>query len=73
MEQLHSYVMGKWHFGNGEPRVVSCALTNEGLYQLNTTGIDNEGMLAYGREKGSQALAAMTFLERANMLMKSQN
>ncbi|MGF1684456.1 phenylacetic acid degradation bifunctional protein PaaZ [Photobacterium minamisatsumaniensis] len=68
MEQLHSYVMGSWHYGKKTPRIVSSALTNEALYELDSSGINNVDMLEYGREKGSKALAAMTFLERGNML-----
>lgn len=68
MEQLHSYIMGKWHYGNGKPRIVSSALTNAALYRLDSTGIDNQAMLAFGRDKGSKALSQMTFLERGNML-----
>ncbi|KLV09860.1 phenylacetic acid degradation bifunctional protein PaaZ [Photobacterium ganghwense] len=68
METLHSYVKGNWYVGGGKPRVICSALNGEAIYQLDSSGIDNQAMLAYGREKGSRALAGMTFLERATML-----
>jgi oxepin-CoA hydrolase/3-oxo-5,6-dehydrosuberyl-CoA semialdehyde dehydrogenase len=68
MQKLHSYVMGNWYYGKNKPRVTASALTNEGLYELDSSGIDNMAMLEYGRTKGSKALASMTFIERGNML-----
>ncbi|HEY7864409.1 MAG TPA: phenylacetic acid degradation bifunctional protein PaaZ, partial [Psychromonas sp.] len=68
MQKLHSYVMGNWYYGKNTPRITSSALTNERLYELDSSGIDNAAMLEYGRKKGSKALASMTFLERGNML-----
>lgn len=68
MNELHSFVQGKWYFGKGTPRTVASALTNQAIFSLDSSGMDNQSLLDYGREKGSKALAAMTFHERANML-----
>ncbi|KJY82782.1 enoyl-CoA hydratase [Vibrio galatheae] len=68
MEQLTSYIAGEWYFGSGKPRDVYSALTGEGLYQVSAEGMDTRAVLEYGREHGTKALSAMTFLERANMI-----
>lgn len=68
MNKLTSYITGKWYFGNGNVRTVASAISGENMWQVCSDGMNSQEVLQYGREKGSKALAAMTFLERANMI-----
>jgi len=68
MENLASYVAGKWYFGGEKARTVSSAISGEPMWQVSSEGMNTREALEYGREKGTKALSAMTFLERANMM-----
>ncbi|WCE30899.1 phenylacetic acid degradation bifunctional protein PaaZ [Vibrio sp. SCSIO 43137] len=68
MENLASYVAGKWYFGGEKVRTVSSAISGEPMWQVSSEGMNTQEALEYGREKGTKALSAMTFLERANMM-----
>ncbi|MBN4865973.1 MULTISPECIES: phenylacetic acid degradation bifunctional protein PaaZ [Providencia] len=68
MQHLTSYIMGKWVQGNGKERAIYHALTNQALYAVTTEGLPLSDSLAYGREVGGEALSAMSFQQRGQML-----
>ncbi|EKT57216.1 phenylacetic acid degradation bifunctional protein PaaZ [Providencia burhodogranariea] len=68
MQQLKSYITGKWLYGEGEARKIYHALTEEALYEVTTEGLPLIDSLDYGRQKGGDVLAAMTFQQRGQML-----
>lgn len=68
MQQLTSYITGKWLYGEGKGRKIYHALTEEALYEVTTAGLPLIDSLDYGRQKGGDVLAAMTFQQRGQML-----
>ncbi|MEM8660791.1 MAG: aldehyde dehydrogenase family protein, partial [Pseudomonadota bacterium] len=64
---LHSYVVGQWHEGQGTAVIINDAITGEPVCGVNSEGIDYAAVLGHGR-KGGEALRAMTFHERAAAL-----
>lgn len=71
MENLQSYVLGRSYFGDeSKGKVIKCALTGKPLYCLDTTHMDMQAVLEYGRQHGQLGIAKMTFIERAQMLKK---
>lgn len=68
MQQLTSYLAGKWVMGSGKERVINHAITGETLYQVTSTGLDMAAARRYAIDKGSSALRTMTFVQRASML-----
>src|SRR5690554_3129436 len=69
MSKLQNYTQGQWTSGTGEGVPMFDAVTGEVIAYSDTTGIDFEKTLQYGREKG-EVLRKMTFQERGNMLKK---
>ena len=67
MKKLQNYVTGKWVEGSGEGVPLYDAVTGEVVALSDTTGLDFEEILAYGRKKG-KTLREMTFQERGLML-----
>ncbi|MDX6286653.1 MAG: oxepin-CoA hydrolase / 3-oxo-5,6-dehydrosuberyl-CoA semialdehyde dehydrogenase [Frankiales bacterium] len=65
VNNLESYVQGRWQAGTGEGAVVRDAATGEPVVAVTSEGIDVSATLGYGRSVGAQALAALTFHERA--------
>ena len=68
METLQSFVLGAWHTGTGDPRVLVNPSNEEPLAEARSGGIDFDAVLRYAREKGGPALRAMSFQERGAML-----
>ncbi|MHC5178488.1 phenylacetic acid degradation bifunctional protein PaaZ [Serratia rhizosphaerae] len=68
MQQLNSYLSGRWLYGQGPAREIRHALTGEPLYQVCSEGLPLADSLSYAREQGGRALAAMTFQQRAQMM-----
>lgn len=69
MQKLESYIHGQWVVGSGEGVPMIDAVTGETIALSDTTGLDFDQALKYGRKKG-EALRKMTFQERGNMLKK---
>lgn len=69
MNKLQNYTQGQWTSGTGEGVPMFDAVTGEVIAYSDTTGINFEKTLQYGREKG-EVLRKMTFQERGNMLKK---
>ncbi|MFI8415822.1 phenylacetic acid degradation bifunctional protein PaaZ [Serratia sp. NPDC078593] len=68
MQQLNSYLAGRWQFGQGNLRQIHHAVTGEALYQVCSDGLPFADSLDYARRQGGAALAQMTFQQRAQML-----
>ena len=66
--KLQSYVNGAWHEGVGGGKQVFNAVNGDSVCEVNSDGIDFQQVLKHGREKGSTALRALTFHDRANRL-----
>lgn len=69
MNKLQNYTLGQWTSGTGEGTPLIDAVTGEIIAYSDTTGLDFEKILQYGRDKG-ETLRKMTFQERGNMLKK---
>ncbi len=68
MNELGSYVSGKWALGKGKGAELVNPATEEVLATASTEGLDFGAALAFAREKGGPALRAMTFVQRGEML-----
>lgn len=68
MQQLTSYLSGRWVYGEGRPREIYHAVSGEALYQVCTDGLPLAESLTYARNHGGAVLAAMTFQQRAQMM-----
>ena len=68
MQQIKNYVCGSWVAGEGVETPLYNAITGEQFAETSSKGLDYERILAYGREKGGEALRKMTFQERGRML-----
>jgi oxepin-CoA hydrolase/3-oxo-5,6-dehydrosuberyl-CoA semialdehyde dehydrogenase len=68
MNELGSYVAGRWIKGNGKPADLVNPATEEVLATASTEGIDFGEAVKFAREKGGPALRAMSFTQRGEML-----
>ncbi|WP_395377701.1 phenylacetic acid degradation bifunctional protein PaaZ [Marinicella sp. W31] len=68
MNTLESYAKGQWHRAAEGLKPCYNAVTGEQITSISSHGVDFSGMLDYAKDKGSKALAKMTFHERALML-----
>lgn len=68
MQRIKNYVCGEWVAGEGVETPLFNAITGEQFAETSSKGLDYERILAYGREKGGEALRKMTFQERGRML-----
>jgi len=66
--RLESYVYGRWVPGTKDGAELLDASTGVPVALIDSTGVDFEASLAYGREKAGPALRRMSFHERAAML-----
>jgi len=66
--RLESYACGHWLAGNGNGKTLYDASTADPIAVIDSTGVDMEAMLDYGRRTAAPALKAMTFHQRALML-----
>lgn len=66
--KLESYVEGRWVTGQGEGRPFHNPVTEEVLGTVDDTGIDAAAALEFARAKGTPALQALSFAERAEIL-----
>lgn len=65
---LPSFLAGEWRTGTGVGASVEDATTGVPVARLDTTGLDMEQALAYGRTVGGPALRSMRIHERALMM-----
>jgi len=68
METLSSYVLGRWHAGEGKTRTLVDPSNEEPLAECGTGGIDFGAVLAHAREIGGPALRALGFEARGKLL-----
>ncbi|MFC0227324.1 phenylacetic acid degradation bifunctional protein PaaZ [Serratia aquatilis] len=68
MQQLNSYLSGRWVYGQGESREIYHAASGEPLFQVCSEGLPLADSLDYARKLGGKALAGMTFQQRAQMM-----
>lgn len=65
--KLESYICGKWQAGRAEGKPVLDAYTGETVALIDSTGIDFQAAIDYGRAHG-KSLRAMTMHQRASLL-----
>jgi 3,4-dehydroadipyl-CoA semialdehyde dehydrogenase len=68
MQELRSYVGGRWVAGSGSPQTLLNPATEAPLATASSQGIDYAAALEYARAKGGPALRALTFEERGSLL-----
>src|SRR5688572_5693729 len=68
MEELKSFVGGRWVAGTGSPQILLNPATEAPLARASSEGIDCAAALEYARAIGGPALRAMSFAERASLL-----
>ncbi|MBK7196515.1 MAG: 3,4-dehydroadipyl-CoA semialdehyde dehydrogenase [Myxococcales bacterium] len=68
MEILASYLVGAWHPGTGPATSLMNPTTDEPVATVHGHGLDLGGALAFARDRGGAALAALTFAERGERL-----
>ncbi len=68
MERLPSHLAGAWIAGEGTPTPLLNPATEEPLAEVAAPPGSLAPALAFARERGGQALRAMTFAERAGLL-----
>lgn len=68
MQELRSYVGGRWVSGSGAPQQLVNPATEEPIASASSEGIDLGAALDYGRRTGGPALRALSFAERGALL-----
>ncbi len=69
MIRLESYLQGQWTSGEGDGSTLVDPASEQGVATASTKGLDFDGALRFGREKGGPALRAMSYAERGALLM----
>ena len=68
MQILQSYVVGRWHEGQGESQTLNDPTTEAAIGRCGSGGVDFAAAVAHARDVGGPALRAMTFSQRAAAL-----
>jgi 3,4-dehydroadipyl-CoA semialdehyde dehydrogenase len=68
MQELRSFVAGRWIAGTGAQQTLLNPTTEEPLAQASSEGVDLRAALDYARSKGGPALRALNFAERGAAL-----
>jgi 3,4-dehydroadipyl-CoA semialdehyde dehydrogenase len=68
MQELRSYVGGRWVAGTGAQQTLLNPTTEEPLAQASSEGVDLKAALDYARTTGGPALRALSFAERGAAL-----
>ena len=68
MQELRSFVEGRWIAGTGAQQTLLNPTTEEPLAQASSEGLDLKAALDYARSTGGPALRAMSFAERGAAL-----
>ncbi len=68
-QKLSNFLGGKWQAGNGTGTPLFDPILGTELVTVDATGLDLQAGFAYAREAGGAALRALTYRERANMLV----
>lgn len=70
MNKLKNYIAGQWIEGNGEGIPLYNAVNGELVAVSDTSGLNFDEALEYGRTIGYKNLSSMTFYDRGQMLKK---
>ncbi len=70
MQKLKNYIAGQWIEGNGEGIPLYNAVNGELVAISDTSGLNFDEALEYGRTIGYKNLSSMTFYDRGQMLKK---
>ena len=68
IQQIQSFAHGNWIQPDDSARSVFSAITGDKIGVAGNASLDVSQMLSYAKQKGSPALRAMTFHDRARML-----
>jgi oxepin-CoA hydrolase/3-oxo-5,6-dehydrosuberyl-CoA semialdehyde dehydrogenase len=68
MDNLASYVQGRWHVAPNEGTVVADAATGAPIAAVSSTGVDFAAAIAHARATGGPALRELTFHQRGALL-----
>src|SRR5258708_10864073 len=68
MQELRSFVGGRWAAGSGSPQTLLNPATEEPLARASSEGIDLAAALEHARLAGGPALRALSFAERGALL-----
>lgn len=68
MEQIQSYLEGKWVSGEGPTSALVNPSNEQVIAETSTRGLDFASALDFARQSGGPTLRAMTFAERGAML-----
>jgi len=68
--KLKNYISGQWIEGNGHEIPLYNAVNGELVAISDTSGLDFEEVLHFGRTTGYKSLSSMTFYDRGEMLKK---
>jgi len=69
LQPIQSFAAGQWIAPDSAARPIADAVTGEVFAQAGNDALDVQAMLDYARTKGGPALRAMTFHDRAKMIM----
>ncbi|MEM7431119.1 MAG: phenylacetic acid degradation bifunctional protein PaaZ [Pseudomonadota bacterium] len=68
MNKLGNLVADRWVEGDGDGRILTSAVTGEGIASLTSDGLDFKAMRDFAVNVGGPALRRLTFHERGDML-----
>ena len=68
MSLVHSFAAGQWIAPGPGVRAIESAITGDVIAQAGNDSLDVQVMRAFARDRGTRALQAMTFHDRARML-----
>jgi len=66
--RMESYACGEWFRDTGDGKLLLDACSGLPVSSIDSTGLDFQDMLAYGRKHGGERLRTMSFHQRALML-----
>ncbi len=69
---IPNYLNGRWQTGSGEGTVLRDPVLGTDLVRVDSSGLDLPGGFQFARERGSAALQALTYGERAALLAQCQ-
>jgi 3,4-dehydroadipyl-CoA semialdehyde dehydrogenase len=67
-ELLSNYMAGRWQAGTGTGTVLLDPVLGTELVRVDATGLDLTAAFAYARQTGGQALRALSYRQRADLL-----
>ncbi|MGB1012190.1 MAG: aldehyde dehydrogenase family protein, partial [Thiolinea sp.] len=67
-KRLDNYFAGRWQTGSGKGAALYNPVTGDELVRIDNQGTDLEEGFAFARKQGGQALRAMTYQQRGQML-----